>query len=116
MLTTNAVERGNAEAAVDVMKFLGSYEVQKLLTLANMTIPTNKLTIVDPDVQAIYEVARFADALSLGTPMGNHKYIQCQWAPVADATYAIWHGLMTPVEAMNTAQLVIEGCVAGIGP
>ena len=39
MLTKNAVDRGNAEAALDIMKYFTSAEVQKKLALVNKTIP-----------------------------------------------------------------------------
>lgn len=116
MLTTNGVERGNAEAAIYVMKYFGSSEIQKRLTLANKTIPANTVALNDPEVQAIKEVVGFGASVHLGLPMGNHIYTNCQWGPVGDATWAIWSGAQTPVEAMNTAQAAIEACVASISP
>jgi arabinogalactan oligomer/maltooligosaccharide transport system substrate-binding protein len=116
MLTTNAVDREKTEAAIDLMKYLGSFEVQKQLTMANQTIPANTAALNDPDVQAIKEVAGFGASLHLGTPMANHIYSDCQWGPVGEATWAIWNGAQTPLDAMNTAQLAIEACVAGMGP
>ena len=113
MLTTNAVERGDAQAAVEVMKYFGSAEIQKRLALANQTIPANTTALNDPEVQAIYEIAQFGEALNLGTPMGNHIYSSCQWDPVSDATMAIWDGSQTPQQAMYTAQGLMEACVAG---
>jgi hypothetical protein len=32
---------------------------------------------------------------------------------VGDATWAIWNGDKTPLEAMNNAQAAIEACIAG---
>ncbi len=116
MLTTNAVERSNADTAIEIMKYFGSAEIQKRLTLANKTIPANTEALNDPEVQALYEVAQFGAALNLGTPMGNHIYTACQWAPVAAATMAIWNGSQTPEEAMNTAQAAIETCTAANNP
>jgi arabinogalactan oligomer/maltooligosaccharide transport system substrate-binding protein len=116
MLTTNAMDRRKADVAVDLIKFLGSYEVQKRVTLANHTIPANKFALHDPEVQAIYEVAMFGESLSLGVPMGNHIYAPCQWLPVGEATTAIWNGILTPAEAMNAAQTAIEECVVSMGP
>jgi arabinogalactan oligomer / maltooligosaccharide transport system substrate-binding protein len=113
MFTINGYDRGKAEAAIDLMLYLGSAEVQEQLTVANHTVPANTAALNDPDVQAIYEVARFGDSLHLGTPMANHSYGGCQWQPVGDATWAIWSGAQTPLEAMNTAQAAIEACIAG---
>ena len=41
MITKNAVDRGNAELALDIIKFFTSAEMQKKLALANKTIPAN---------------------------------------------------------------------------
>ena len=116
MLTTNAVERSNAEAAIEIMKYFGSTEIQKRLTLANKTTPANTAALNDSEVQAIYEVSHFGAALNLGTPMGNHIYVPCQWGPVAEATMAIWEGRQAPEQAMNTAQALMEACIAGMSP
>lgn len=116
VLTTNAVNRGTADAAVDVIEFFGSAEVQVRLTLANGTIPANTAALHDPEVQAVYEIAQFGEAVSVGVPMGNHVYTDCQWGPVGDAILAIWEGRATPEDAMAAAQAGIEACVAGMGP
>lgn len=112
MMTPNAVDRGNAVAAISFMKYFGSMEVQKRLALANKTIPANKAALNDPEVQALYAVAAFGKSLDLGTPLANHRYHTCQWGPVGDATTAIWTGAMTPEDAMNAAQAAILDCVA----
>jgi arabinogalactan oligomer/maltooligosaccharide transport system substrate-binding protein len=116
MLTSIAVDRGKAEAAIDLIKYIGSFEVQKRLTLANNTVPANTAALNDPDVRAIYEIAQFGASLSLGIPMENHIYAGCQWDPVGEATTAIWDGIKTPAEAMEAAQTAIEECVASMGP
>ncbi|MBN1488128.1 MAG: extracellular solute-binding protein [Anaerolineae bacterium] len=112
MLTPNAVDRGNAEAAIEVMKFFGSAEVQKRLSLVNKTIPANSEALNDAEVQALYTVAMFGESLNRGTPMPNHPYIDCQWGPVGDATTSLWNGSQGPTEAMDDAQTAIETCVA----
>jgi arabinogalactan oligomer/maltooligosaccharide transport system substrate-binding protein len=116
LLTSNAFDRGHGFQAAEVMKYLGSAPVQVRLALANRTIPANTAALHDPDVQALYEVAQFGAALNLGTAMGNHIYVQCQWGLVGEATMAIWDGTLTPQEAMAAAQAAIEACVAAIVP
>lgn len=116
MLTPNAVDRGYDDAAMSVMQYLGSAEVQARLALANGTIPANTAALNDPDVQAVYDVAHFGESVHLGTPMGNHVYTNCQWGPVGDATTAIWVGALTPEEAMATAQAEMEACVGSMPP
>ncbi len=114
MMTQNAVDRGNAEATIEVMQFFGSAEVQKRLSLVNKTIPANTAALNDPEVQALYSVAGFGESLNRGTPMANHPFADCQWGPVGDATTALWNGIQTPQEAMDDAQSAIESCVAGM--
>ncbi len=111
MLTTNAIERDQAEEAIEVMQYFGSAEVQKRLSLVNKTIPANTAALMDPEVQALYTVAQFGESLSRGTPMPNHPFIDCQWGPVGDSTTAIWNESQEPVEAMDAAQAAIEECV-----
>jgi len=116
VLTSNAVDRGKDELAIDLMKYLGSYEVQKRLTIANHTVPANTAALNDPEVQAIYEVARFSASIALGAPIGNHIYTTCQWSAIGEATKAVWDGSLSPEEAMNAAQIGLEECVASINP
>ncbi len=112
MLTQNAVEHDHAAAAVEVLRYFGSAEVQQRLTLLNNTIPANSAALHAPEVQALELVAGFGAALHQGTPMGNHPYAACQWGAVGDATLAIWNGSQTPVAALDEAQAAIEQCVA----
>lgn len=112
MLTSNAVERGHGDAAIDVMRYFGSEEVQARLSQVNKTIPANTAALHDEAIQALYTVAHFGEALNLGIAMPNHPYIDCQWDPVGDATTAIWNGAQSPEEAMRDAQAAIEQCIA----
>ncbi|MFZ4655418.1 MAG: extracellular solute-binding protein [Caldilineaceae bacterium] len=112
MLTANAVDRGHADAAVAVMKYFTSAEVQKKLALANKTIPAATAALQDPEVQALATVAGFGASLNLGIPMANTPFASAQWGPVGDATAAIWNGSQTPAEAMDAAQKTIEEQVA----
>ncbi len=114
MLTENAVDRGHAEAAIEVMQYFGSVEVQTRLSLVNKTIPANTAALNSPEIQALYTVAGFGESLNRGTPMPNHPYIDCQWGPVGDATTALWSGAQSPQEAMDGAQAAIESCIAGM--
>src|ERR1041385_7672903 len=59
MLTKNEVDRGNADVAVDIMKYYTSAEVQKKLALVNKTIPAQTAALKDPEVQALPAVAGF---------------------------------------------------------
>jgi arabinogalactan oligomer / maltooligosaccharide transport system substrate-binding protein len=104
MLTSNAVDRGNADAAVALMKYFTSADVQKKLALVNKTIPAATAALKDPSVQALYSIVAYGAALNLGVPMANTPFADAQWAPVGDATLAVWTGKQTPADAMKGAQ------------
>ncbi|MEA3375775.1 MAG: extracellular solute-binding protein [Chloroflexota bacterium] len=108
MLTSNAVDRGRAEAAVEVMKWWTSADTLKLRVLATKEIPANVAALEDPEVQALYTVSGFGASLERGIPMANTPYMDALWGPVGDATTAIWTGAQTPEEALADAQAAAE--------
>ncbi|PWH15911.1 MAG: ABC transporter substrate-binding protein [Anaerolineae bacterium] len=112
MLTQNAVDRGQAEVALDIMKYFTSAEVQKELALVNKTIPAASAALQDPAVAALPTLAGFGAALNAGVPMANSPYASAQWQPVGDATVAIWTGAQTPADALAAAQKAAEEAVA----
>jgi arabinogalactan oligomer/maltooligosaccharide transport system substrate-binding protein len=114
MLTANGYDRGNGAAAVEVMKYFTSADVQKNLSLINKTIPANSAALNDPELQAISIIAGYGNSLNLAVPMPNHPFIDAQWGPVGDATAAIFSGAQSPADALNDAQAVAEETVAGI--
>ena len=111
MLTQNAVDRGNAEIALDIMKYFTSPEVQAKLAIANKTIPAATKALMDPEVQQLETLKGFGASLNLGVPMANTPYASAQWGPVGDATTAIWTGAQTPQEALEAAQAAIEQAI-----
>lgn len=114
MMTKNAVDRGHAEVALDIMKFYTSFEMQKKVTLANHTVTANTKALNDPEVQALATIAGFGKNANLGIPMANTPFANAQWGPVGDATGAIWNGSQTPAEALAAAQTAIETAIAGM--
>ena len=114
MITKNAVDRGTAEVALDVMKYFTNQENETAVSLANKTIPANSAAVADPEIQALYTVKGFGAALNLGVPMANTPYANAQWGPVGDATNAIWSGAQTPEEALAAAQGAIEEAIAAM--
>jgi basic membrane lipoprotein Med (substrate-binding protein (PBP1-ABC) superfamily) len=114
MITTSAVDRGNVEAALDVIKWFTSAGVQFELAKVNKTIPAQTEAVNSPTLTADPVLAAFGKALNLGVPMANHVYAAAQWGPVGDATLAVWQGKQTPEEAMAAAQAAIEAAVAGM--
>jgi len=115
LLSVNAVDRGNAEVALDIMKYFTSGEVQKKIALANKTIPAPTGAVKDPEIQALATLAGFGASMNLGVPMANTPYANAQWGPVGDATTALWTGAQTPEEAMQGAQDAIEAAIAEMG-
>src|SRR5690349_13742898 len=114
MLTKNAVDRGNADVAIDIMKYYTSADVQKKLALVNKTIPAQTAALKDPEVQALPAVAGFGAALNTGVPMANTPYAGAQWGPVGDAVGAVWNGSQKPADAVAAAQKAIEDAVAAM--
>ena len=111
MISKNAVDRGNAELALDILKYFTNAEVSKQLALANKTIPANTAALKDAEVQALGTIAGFGSALNVGVPMANTPFANAQWGPVGDASVAIWNGSQTPADAMAGAQAAIEKAV-----
>lgn len=114
MMSKNAVDRGNAEIALDIMKYFTSAEVQKKIALVNKTIPAATAALNDPEVSSLAAVVGFGTALNLGVPMSPSPFSSAQWGPVGDASAAIWTGAQEPAEAMADAQAAIEEAVAGM--
>jgi arabinogalactan oligomer/maltooligosaccharide transport system substrate-binding protein len=114
MISKNAVDRGTAAVALDIIKFFTNAENSKKLALANKTIPANTAALADAEVQALATVAGFGKSLNLGVPMANTPFAGAQWGPVGDTTMAIWNGAQTPEEAMAAGQKAIEEGVAAM--
>lgn len=114
MITKNAVDRGNAELALDIIKFFTNAENSKELALTNKTIPANTAALKDPDVASLATIKSFGEALNAGIPMANSPYADAQWAPSGDAAKAVWTGAQTPQEALDAAQKAIEEAVAAM--
>ena len=111
MLTSNAVDRGNAELAVEVMKWWTSTETELARVLETKEIPANTAALNDPEVQAMYTVSGFGASLERGIPMANTPFMDALWGPVGDATTAIWTGAQTPEEALADAQATAEEAI-----
>jgi arabinogalactan oligomer/maltooligosaccharide transport system substrate-binding protein len=111
-LSQNAVDRGNTEVALDIIKYFTGAEAQKKIALANKTIPAPTGAVQDAEVQALATLSGFGASLNLGVPMANTPYASAQWGPVGDATTAVWNGAQTPAEAMAAAQAAAEKAIS----
>ena len=114
MMTKNAVDRGNADVALDIMKYFTTAEVQKKIALVNKTIPAVTAALKDPEVASLAAVVGFGAALNLGIPMSPSPFSSAQWDPVGKASAAIWTGAQTPEAAMKDAQTAAETAVAAM--
>jgi len=112
MLTKNAVDRGNAALALDIMKYYTNAANETAVAVANKTIPANTAALKDPSVQALPTLAGFGASAAQGVPMANTPFANAQWGPVGDAVGAIWGGTQTPDVALAAAQKAIEDAVA----
>jgi len=104
LMTTNAVERGNAEAVVKVLKFFDSADVQTKLSVANGTVPAATAALTSPEVSKNPDVTGFGAQFKLGVPQPNTPYMSQLWGPVGQATIAIYTGKQAPAEALADAE------------
>jgi len=114
LLTKNAVDRGNTDLAIDIMKYFTSADVQKKLSLVNKTIPAATAALKDAEVAKLAAVVGFGTALNLGVPMSPSPFSSAQWDPVGAASGAIWTGAQEPAVAMEAAELALEEKVASM--
>jgi arabinogalactan oligomer/maltooligosaccharide transport system substrate-binding protein len=114
MISKNAVDRGTAKAALDLIKYYTSAEVQKTLSMVNKTIPAQSAALKDPDVVKQLAVVGFGAAATTGVPMSPSPFSSAQWDPVGKASTAVWTGAQTPADAMAGAQKAIEDAVANM--
>lgn len=114
MMSKNAVDRGNTEIVLDIMKYFTSADVQKKIALVNKTIPASTGALNDAEVSSLAAVVGFGAALNLGLPMSPSPFSSAQWGPVGDASAAIWTGAQEPAAAMEAAQTAIEDAVSAM--
>jgi maltose-binding protein MalE len=86
------------EAAVALMRYFGSSEVQARLAKANKQVPAN--TAAQEEVKADPIVAGFINQAALGKAMPNSEFIDALWDPLAKTVEAIWTGTQSPADAI----------------
>ena len=114
MISVNAVDRGTAATALDIIRFFTNADNETIVSLASKTIPANTAALNNAEVQMMETIAGFGASLNLGIPMSNSPYSSAQWGPVGDATTAIWNGAQTPEEALAAAQAAMNEAIAGM--
>ncbi|MHB8628575.1 MAG: extracellular solute-binding protein [Aggregatilineales bacterium] len=103
MMTTNAVDRGNADAVIKVLKYFDSASVQEGLSVANSTVPAVTAALAAPDVAKNQTVVGFGKQFALGVPQPNTPYMNALWGPVGQAEIAIFAGKQAPADALKAA-------------
>lgn len=114
MLSKNAVDRGNQDVAIDIMKYFTSAAVQTKIVLANKTIPAPSAALQDPDVAKLTAVVGFGSAVANGIPMSPSPFSGAQWGPVGDAVKVVWTAKQTPQAALDAAQKAVLDAIAGM--
>ncbi len=104
LLTTNAVQRGNADAVVKVLKFFDSADVQAKLSIANSTVPAASAALANADVAKNPDVVGFGAQFKLGVPQPNTPYMSQLWGPVGLATIAVFSGQQKAADALAAAE------------
>lgn len=79
MITKNAVDRGTAAVALDIIKYYTNAANETTVALANKTIPANTAAFNDPQIQALATIKGFGGSANLGVPMANTPYADAQW-------------------------------------
>ncbi|MBI1258574.1 MAG: extracellular solute-binding protein [Chloroflexi bacterium] len=114
MMTSNAVDRGNADAVVTVLKYFDSAEVQTKLSIANSTIPAATAALANEEVAKNPDVVGFGAQFKLGVPQPNTPYMNALWGPVGQATMAIFTGAQAPADALAAAEQAANDGIAAM--
>jgi arabinogalactan oligomer/maltooligosaccharide transport system substrate-binding protein len=103
MLTTNAKD---PQAAVEVMKYYGSTEVQAQLAELNKQVPAN--TAAQEQVASDPIIAGFIEQAANGVPLPNTEFIDAMWEPIQKTVEAIWTGATPPEQAVQDGAALFE--------
>jgi arabinogalactan oligomer/maltooligosaccharide transport system substrate-binding protein len=95
-----------AQAAVDLMKYYGSTEVQAELAKVNKQVPANK--VAQDQVKSDPIVSGFIAQTALGEPLPNTEFVDAMWEPVGKTVEAIWTGAVSPDQAVKDGAALFE--------
>jgi arabinogalactan oligomer/maltooligosaccharide transport system substrate-binding protein len=111
MIGKNAPDRKTDKAALDIIKYFTSADVQKRLAVANRTIPAAIAALKSAEIAKLLPVSGFATAAEAGVPMSTSPYARAQWDPVGLASALVWVGAQKPAEAMADAEKQIKAAI-----
>jgi arabinogalactan oligomer/maltooligosaccharide transport system substrate-binding protein len=109
MLAANAK---NAQAAVDLMKYYGSAEVQAQLAKVNKQVPAN--IKAQEQVKDDPIIAGFIKQTANGVPLPNTEFASAMWDPFNKMTQAIWTGAAAPDQAVKDGAALFDEKVADL--
>jgi maltose-binding protein MalE len=103
MLAANAKA---PEAAVELMKYYGSTEVQTELAKVNKQVPAN--SAAQEQVKSDPIIAGFINQAAQGEPLPNTEFIDAMWDPIGKTVEAIWTGASEPQQAVQDGAALFE--------
>ncbi|WP_026370574.1 sugar ABC transporter substrate-binding protein [Kallotenue papyrolyticum] len=109
MLAANAK---NSQAAVELMKYYGSADVQMQLARVNKQVPANRQA--QQQVKDDPIIAGFIAQTANGVPMPNSEFINAMWDPFNKMIEVIWTGAAAPEQAVQDAAALFEESVADL--
>jgi maltose-binding protein MalE len=101
-----SAEAKNPQAAVDLMKYYGSTEVQTELAKVNKQVPAN--SAAQDAMKSDPIIAGFIKQAANGEPMPNTEFISAMWDPIARTVESIWTGATPPAEAVKQGQELFD--------
>jgi len=107
-----AANSKNAQAAVDLMKYYGSTEVQVQLAKVNKQVPAN--IKAQDQVKDDPIIAGFIKQTANGVPLPNSEFIAAMWDPFGKMTQAIWTGAAAPDQAVKDGAALFDEKVADL--
>jgi maltose-binding protein MalE len=109
MLAANAK---NPQAAVDLMKYYGSTDVQAQLAKVNKQVPAN--TQAQVQVQDDPIIGGFVKQSANGVPLPNNEFVSAMWDPFGKTVEAIWTGAVPPEQAVKDGAALFDQKVADL--
>ncbi|KAB8141665.1 extracellular solute-binding protein [Chloroflexia bacterium SDU3-3] len=103
MLAANAK---NPQAAVDLMKYYGSAEVQAQLATTNKQVPAN--LAAQEQVKSDPVIASFIAQSANGVPLPNTEFASAMWDPFNKMLESIWTGATAPDQAVKDGAALFD--------
>ena len=107
-LTRNALDRGTAEAALNVMRYYTRAEAQIRLAKTAGMIPAHVTAAADPGVTALPVVSAFSAQAALGKALPTSPFLGAMWDPIAQGLECIWTGAAPVTTCVDRIQAAAE--------